>query len=382
MFKLIKNGRVYSPDDLGRKDILIAGEAIAEVADRIPAELPFPVEVFDASGKLVLPGFIDPHVHFIGGGGSWGVNSRAKEMAIEMIIEAGVTTAVGCLGFDRTSRSLTSLLLKTRGLEESGMTAFMMTGSFSLPPYTITGSVEEDLVLIDKVIGVKLALGETLANSPASSDIRNLLAECLRGGHLGGKPGFLQIHMGVQGKAWKKVFLEILREMKIPFSQVVFTHVNRSSDTLEEFVDYVQAGGYIDLTASYTPAERPGSLPVLESLQKLIRAGVPLNHVTISSDSNATRMLPDKTIKYLPIQILFQVARDLWKGGEIPRVQVIRLFTENPAGTLGLERTKGRLEPGKHADLIILDEAFELNSVLLKGKWARKNGQTLIRDNF
>ncbi len=140
-----------------------------------------------------------------------------------------MTTAVGVLGFDRASRTLKALLLKTRALEELGLTAFMLTGSYSLPSLTLTGSVEDDLILIDKVIGVKLALGETLANFPEIRDIRNLLAECLRGGHLGGKAGFLQIHMGIQGKAWKKPLLEILREMKIPFSRVIFTHVNRSA---------------------------------------------------------------------------------------------------------------------------------------------------------
>jgi beta-aspartyl-dipeptidase (metallo-type) len=382
MLKIIKNGKVYSPDDLGQKDILIANDTILSVEDQVSTDLPFPVEVYDAAGKIILPGIIDPHVHFIGGGGASGLNSRTKEIAIEKIIEAGVTTAVGCLGFDRTSRTLKALLLKTRGLEESGMTAFMLTGSYSLPSLTITGSVEEDLILIDKVIGVKLALGEPLANSPEIRDIRNLLAECLRGAHLGGKAGFLQIHMGIQGKVWEKPFLEILQELKIPFSQVVFTHVNRSLDTLEEFMGYVQAGGYIDLTASYTPAERPGSLPVLESLKRLVRAGIPLDHVTMSSDSNATRRLPDKRLKYLPIQTIFQVTKELWQSGEIPRSQVVRFVTENPAKALGLGRIKGRLEPGKHADLIIIQEPFELDGVMLKGKWARKNGQTLIRDPF
>ncbi len=382
MFKIIKSGRIYSPDDLGQKDILIANDTIISVEDQGSTNLPFPVEIYDAAGKIILPGIIDPHVHFIGGGGSSGLNSRTKEIAFEKIIEAGVTTAVGCLGFDRTSRTLKTLLLKTRGLEESGMTAFMLTGSYSLPSLTITGSVEEDLILIDKVIGVKLALGETLANSPEIRDIRNLLAECLRGAHLGGKAGFLQIHMGIQGKVWKKPFMEILQELKIPFSQVVFTHVNRSLDTLEEFMGYVQAGGYIDLTASYTPAERPGSLTVLESLKRLIRAGIPLDHVTMSSDSNATRMLPDKRIKYLPIQTIFQVTKELWQSGEIPRSQVVRFVTENPARALGLERIKGGLEPGKHADLIIIQDPFELDGVMLKGKWARKNGQTLIHDAF
>ena len=61
------------------------------------------------------------------------------------------------------------------------MTAFMLTGSYSLPSLTITGSVEEDLILIDKVIGAKLALGETLANSPEIRDIRNLAGRMFAG---------------------------------------------------------------------------------------------------------------------------------------------------------------------------------------------------------
>jgi beta-aspartyl-dipeptidase (metallo-type) len=383
MLKVIKNGRVYSPDDLGQKDILIAGDTILSVGNCVSTDsLPFPVEVYDARGKMILPGIIDPHVHFIGGGGSSGLNSRTKEIAVEQIIEAGVTTAVGVLGFDRASRTLKALLLKTRALEELGLTAFMLTGSYSLPSLTLTESAEDDLILIDKVIGVKLALGETLANFPEIRDIRNLLAECLRGGHLGGKAGFLQIHMGIQGKAWKKPFMEILQEMKIPFSKVVFTHVNRSPDTLDEFMEFIRAGGGVDLTVSYTPAERPGSLTAAESLRRMMRAGVPLDRVTLSSDSNATRMLPDKRIKYLPIQTLFQVIRDLWLTGEIPRPQLVRLVTENPAKALGLGRMKGLLEPGKHADLIILKEPFELDGVILKGKWARRDGQTLIRDPF
>jgi beta-aspartyl-dipeptidase (metallo-type) len=383
MLKVIKNGRVYSPDDLGQKDILIAGDTILLVEGRVSTDsLPLPAEVYDAGGKTILPGIIDPHVHFIGGGGSSGLNSRTKEIAVEQIIEAGVTTAVGVLGFDRASRTLKALLLKTRALEELGLTAFMLTGSYTLPSLTLTGSVEDDLILIDKVIGVKLALGETLANFPEIRDIRNLLAECLRGGHLGGKAGFLQIHMGVQGKAWKKPFMEILREMKIPFSQVVFTHVNRSPDTLDEFMEFIQAGGGVDLTVSYTPEERPGSLTAAESLRRMIRAGVPLDRVTLSSDSNATRMLPEKRLKYLPIQTLFQVIRELWLNGEIGRPQLVRLVTENPARSLGLGRIKGLVEPGKHADLIILREPFELDGVILKGKWARRDGQTLIRDPF
>jgi beta-aspartyl-dipeptidase (metallo-type) len=377
MFKLIKGGRVFSPDDLGVKDILIAKDTIFLVDDRIlPETLPWNFELTDASGRMILPGIIDPHVHIIGGGGSAGLNSRCKDIAVEEIIDSGVTTVVGCLGFDRTSRTLKNLLLKARALEELGMNAYILSGSYSLPPLTLTGSVEEDLILIDKVIGVKLALGETLANWPEVRDIRDLLAECLRGGHLAGKPGFLQIHLGVNGKLWKKTFWDLLEEARIPLSRVIFTHANRSLDTFEAFTDYVRAGGAIDLTASYTPAERPGSLTVVDCIARLVAENVPLGRVTISSDSNATRILPDRRLKYLPVATIFEVFRELCRTGVLPREKAVSLVTRNPAQAIGCARGKGSLETGKDADLIILNESFELESVLIKGKWARKKGIT------
>jgi len=383
MFKLIRGGRIFSPDNLGVKDVLIINDKIYLIDDQIlTGNIPWNMEVYDACGKMILPGIVDPHVHIVGAGGSGGLNSRNKEIDIEQIIDAGVTTVVGCLGFDRTSRNLKNLLMKARALEKLGLTAYMLSGSYSLPSLTLTGSIEEDLILIDKVIGVKLALGETLANWPDERDIKNLLAECLRGGHLGEKPGFLQIHLGANGKVWKKILLGILQETQVPFSRVIFTHVNRSLDTFEEFADYVKKGGYIDLTTSFTPAERPGSLPVLECIERLVSEQLPLDHVTLSSDSNATRILPDKTLKYLPMKTIFEVTRDLCKSRVVPMEKAISLVTRNTANAIGCGEKKGSLAVGKDADVIILNEAFELEAVLIKGKWAKKNGITLIKDPF
>ena len=62
---LIKNGRVVDPQSKtdGPGDILLDGERIAEVAppgkiSRVPG-----AEVFDASGLIIAPGFIDLHCH-------------------------------------------------------------------------------------------------------------------------------------------------------------------------------------------------------------------------------------------------------------------------------------------------------------------------------
>jgi beta-aspartyl-dipeptidase (metallo-type) len=383
MFKLIKGGKVFSPDNLGFKDLLIVNDTILVIKEKILIEeIPWNVEIYDASNRIILPGIIDSHIHIIGAGGAGGLNSRNKEIDIEQIIDAGVTTVVGCLGFDRTSRTLRNLLLKAKALEELGLTAYILSGSYSLPSLTLTGSIEEDLILIDKVIGVKLALGETLANWPDTRDIQNLLAECLRGGHLSGKPGFLQIHLGSNGYVWKKSFSRILKDSQIPFSRVIFTHANRSLETLNEFAEYVEEGGYIDLTTSYTPEEKPGSLSVLESIQWLVSKNISLDRVTLSSDSNATRILPDKSLKYLPVRTIFEVTRKLCGSGIISMDKAIGLVTKNPAYVIGCSRNKGSLEVGKDADLIILNKDFELEAVLVKGTWAKKMGVTLIKDPF
>ena len=61
MALLIKNGEIVTADSRYRNDIYVENETIT----RIGADLDVPpgTEIVDASGKLVFPGFIDPHVH-------------------------------------------------------------------------------------------------------------------------------------------------------------------------------------------------------------------------------------------------------------------------------------------------------------------------------
>jgi len=61
MALLIKGGEVVTAETRMRADILIEGETICEIGAGLAA--PPGAEVIDAAGKLVFPGFIDPHVH-------------------------------------------------------------------------------------------------------------------------------------------------------------------------------------------------------------------------------------------------------------------------------------------------------------------------------
>ena len=58
---LIKNGEIVTSDSRLRADVYVEDETITRIGTGLDA--PPGTEVIDATGKLVFPGFIDPHVH-------------------------------------------------------------------------------------------------------------------------------------------------------------------------------------------------------------------------------------------------------------------------------------------------------------------------------
>ena len=72
MMKFIQNIDVYAPQHLGQKDVLTVNDKIVKVTDAgtIQGVTLFPeLEIVDGTGKILTPGFIDCHVHVLGGGG-------------------------------------------------------------------------------------------------------------------------------------------------------------------------------------------------------------------------------------------------------------------------------------------------------------------------
>ena len=57
---LIKNGNIVTSSENFIGDIFIEGEIISAIGKNLKYEAD---EVIDASGKLIFPGGIDPHVH-------------------------------------------------------------------------------------------------------------------------------------------------------------------------------------------------------------------------------------------------------------------------------------------------------------------------------
>lgn len=388
MITLIRQGLVFAPEPLGKKDLLILGGEIGAIAETGTIHINgIEFQIVDASEKIIAPGFVDGHVHILGGGGEGGPQTRAPEITIEEIISSGVTTVIGCLGTDSVTRHMESLLAKARALDREGVTTFIFSGSYEIPTKTITGSVRSDLVLIDKVIGAgEIAISDHRSSQPTFQEISRLASECRVGGMLGGKAGVLHLHLG-DGPRRLEMLFRLIKETEIPVTQVIPTHVNRNRKLLEEAIEFVLQGGYIDLTAGSEPELGTGNeVSIAEALRLLCEKEVPLSHITISSDSNGSLPVFDKQGKLVGLTIatekdLLRTFRLLLQKNILSPEDAIRLFSTNPASFYKLNQ-KGEIRAGKDADLILLDKDWNLKDSFAMGQKMMEEGKLLVKGTF
>lgn len=388
MFKLIKGGRVFAPENLGTKDILIAGEKIAHIGEQIsPVSEYGPVEVIDVTHHYVVPGFIDQHIHLIGGGGEGGYATRTPEVRLSQLTSAGITTVVGCLGTDGTTRHLESLLAKARGLEIEGVTTYIYTGAYEVPTCTLMKNVRDDLIIIDKVIGCgEVAIADHRSAQPSKEDIRKLAAESRVGGILSGKAGVLHLHVGDSSEGLKVLF-EILEETNLPVTQFTPTHINRNATLLDEGIRFAKKGGMIDFTTGVNPLAKPGkSVKPSLAIQHALTQGVPIEQITMSSDGNGSMPIFNERGDTIGLAVaeprsLYEEFRDL-VGGGLPLEESLKVVTRNPARSLKLYPKKGALQAWSDADLLVLDRNFNLVHVFAKGQCMVRDGQVLVRGTF
>jgi beta-aspartyl-dipeptidase (metallo-type) len=368
---LLKNGTVFAPDELGVRDILIAGDKIVAIEEEItPPRWNF-VETIDIKGLWVFPGLIDSHMHFAGAGGEGGPASRTPELSIKEILSGGITTAIGCLGTDGITRSVASVLMKAKGLRQQGMSAWMYTGSYQVPPPTVTGSISKDIALLEEVIGVgEIAVADHRSSYPSSDDFISIIQEAKVGGLLGGKAGIVNIHLGENGEPFQLIKQAVDRG-GIHFHQFLPTHCNRSRRVFDEAKIYAKEG-YIDLTTSSYPYYPDIEVKPSEAFFELLDAGIPLEHITFSTDSGGSLPLFDaggnfvKTANGSPASLLREVL-DIIKKDETQAAGAVQIATSNVADILKLE-TKGRIKPGRDADLLVLNrERSGIQHVFARG---------------
>src|SRR4051794_27486721 len=280
---LVDGGDLYAPDRQGIRSVLTIGDQIATIGlldaadvERSLRALRIELEVVDARGLVVAPGLIDPHEHLLGSSGESGFSSRTPEIFCTELIEGGITTVVGTLGTDNTMRTLSELLAKVKALREEGLTAYMYSGGYTLPPQTIMGSLREDLLFVDAVIGAgEIAISDKRTLQADARALGSVIVDAYVGGTLSRKAGVTHIHVG-EGEDRLAPIREVLDEFDVEPVAIYPTHITRNDELLQEAVELARRGSFVDMDVT------GGDLP--RWLDRYVAAGGDLSHLTVSTD--------------------------------------------------------------------------------------------------
>lgn len=377
---MIRNAEVYAPEYLGKQDVLICGGKVEWMAETLP-EMPGDCRVINGEGMVLTPGLIDNHVHVTGGGGEGSFFTRAPEIQLSEILESGITTVMGLLGTDGMTRSAENLYAKTKALNEEGITAYMFTGAYGMPGPTITGEPDRDVVFIDEVLGMKLAISDHRAPNVSLDDLIKVASKLRVAGMLSGKPGVLVLHMGDAPDGLKPVFAA-LEQTAIPAKVFRPTHVNRNKELLEEGFIFAANGGYIDLTCGMTGQCRPGGC-----IAEAKKRGIPTDHMTFSSDGHGSwsNYAPDGTLLEIGVsgvkavyKELQYMVRELGMGLD----EALPYLTSNPAKALGIYPQKGCVKGNADADFLLMDKNLNLHTVIAKGQVMMADGKLLKKGTY
>jgi 5-methylthioadenosine/S-adenosylhomocysteine deaminase len=385
---LIKGGIVLTQDqklgELPRADVLVEGDTIADVGPDISAE---DAEVIDASGDIVIPGFIDTHRH------TWETSIRtcapdyplisyfgsildkfAPKYRPDDVYAANLWGALECINAGITTLVDWSHIMNTpdhadaaiRGLEESKIRSEFAYGF----PNTS---------LQDWWFGPDFAGSELTSVGDEARRIRKQYFSSDEGritmGLATRGPGFckpdvvrhdwelakelginITVHVAMDRFGYTKGQITTLRDMDLLYPGTTYVHASHFTD--EEWALTRDSGANVSFAPQIEIQMGHGWAPAVKALEFNVPIGLSSDVATTASADQFTQM-----------HAIFGSERgrkhqDAWDAtldglqaspGLITSRQVLEWATLGGAVVAGIADRTGSITPGKKADLVVID---------------------------
>ena len=376
---LLRGGTVLTVDpdlgDLPTGDVLVEGDTIAQVAPRIDAD----AEVIDASGMIVIPGFIDSHRHtWETGIRGCAPNATLDDYFVEVLdtfaplyrpedvyasnlagslecINAGITTLVDWSHINNSPEHPDAAL---RGLQESGIRAQYAYGSAntSLADYWFESSIAipgDDVRRVrdtyfssdDGLLTMALATrGTGFCNQEVVESEWALAREL-------GIP--ITIHVAMGRLAGRFGMVKRLSELNLLGPDTTYIHCCYLSD--EEWRLLADSGGTVSIAAQVEVQMGHGWPPVNKAYEHGLRPSLSIDVVTTVPGDMFTEIRSAFGTERA------RVNAECWQANvAVPETmltarQMLEMATVNGAHVAGVEDRTGSLTPGKQADVVLLD---------------------------
>ena len=378
---LIKNGRIIDPanniDDI--QDILIEGSQIVKVAKTIKVDAH---EIINATGKLVMPGIVDMHVHLREPGRedketiSTGTHAALKGGVTSVLAMPNTEPAIDCI---ENVRLLERIIKKTAHANVF-ITAAITKGRLGCEITDIDKLKQEGVVAISDD-GSSVDSDELLLKAFTKAKKNQILVIChsedkLLSGDGVVNLGIISTRMGLRGISKESEYQRVKRDIQLAEKASAPVHIAHVS--CRESVDIVAkakkkgikvtaetAPHYFALTEEQVCGYNTNMKvnPPLRSKDDLgaIKQGLKSGIIDVIASDHAPHTENEKDIEFehaafgivgLETELAISTT-ELVNTGILDWTDLVKKMATNPARILGLD--KGTLSVGKDADIIIVD---------------------------
>ncbi len=362
MLTLIKNAEVFLGKNFEKTDLVFGGKTIIQIGkfdEKLAVQAGLEVTVIDCSGYFVCPGLIDSQICLVGGSGEDGFLSQPPRILIEECVRGGITTAIGSIGVDTSTKTMGNLLACVKALKEAGLTSLCYTGGYDTPIKPLTESVRTDLIYIEEIIGAgEVAIADRRVPEPYKHFLARTIVDAYVGGILTGKAGVTRIHVG-EGRRRLQTIRDVAEHNEIQFDRLYFTNIERSKELVKEGIEFARMGSFVDFDLHERDLE--------VWYKEYIDEGGPLEQLSFSSDAGVCS----------PEELWLEIKKCALNH-DLELTRLLPHVTEIPARALKLKQ-KGILKIGNDADLFIMDKKdLNIKHVIANGKFFIKD-EILIR---
>jgi dihydroorotase len=420
---VLRGGTVVTGRGRFRADVAIKDGLVLAVGNA-PVEAR---EEVDVGGLHVLPGAIDVHVHFREPGYThkedWGTGSAAAAMggtttvfempnthpptrSAEELRAKQEAARKSCVDFGIYGLLAEDNLDELEGLIAAGTNAFkcFMGNTFGNLPSPSTGAMLEGFEIIARH-GLRISL-----HAETASIMAHRQEKLMRAGrndalaHLDARPAIVAVEAVGRAAAlaeWTGARIHVLHISSaaelVPLAEAKRRGVDVTGETCPCYLlldsrDYARLGSVIRVNPPVREAS--DSAAIWEALASGAVDMIATDHAPHTPEEKTRPVIWQADCGFPGVETQMPLMLNEVSRGRLSLEDYVRLSAENPARAFGLDGAKGRLEPGMHADIAVVDmgrrEVIRAASLQSRGKVTPFEGRevqgvpvhTLVRGRF
>ncbi len=377
----LKNARVVLENEiLPNGVVLIDGERIAEIGASDAVAIPDNADCYDVGGKIVGPGFVDIHVH--GGNGRF-LYAEPIE-GVGHFLSHGETTVLPTLYYDLSREDFIAAIERVKsamgeGIVGSVIGGFYMEGPYMNPKYGASPEKNKwkgEIRLEDyaELLSAAGAYAKVWAVAPERDGVDAFMRDAKMAnpeavfavGHSEATPA----EVGAVKKYGVRLQTHCMNATGRPECGAGTRSCGPDEACLMDGDIYAEL--ISDSQAIHVPAD----------LQRFVLFVKGVDRVILISDSFVSDETPPPHLAHITdLQYdangelcgskltLDAACRNVIKHTGCSITDAFKMASRNPARALGMDRQIGTIEVGKRADLVIVDDDFNVENVMVRGEF-------------